>query len=191
MSDKPPKGEEMNQANQKSIVLRRKSFSVLSWAILVAMVFFAILAAEEIPSGAAHGPLTGIAACLGTIVLVRRIMGSRIVLGKSELEIVNPVFTYRIPYRLVAEVDTSQDGTLTIHTSEGGEISSVAFGGSLLDHFVGSSDRAAARIKEIVRQRRSPRTEAQARRTLTVSWIADFCLLATIGVAVAALLASG
>ncbi|WP_432077908.1 hypothetical protein [Streptomyces sp. YPW6] len=67
----------------------------------------------------------------------------------------------------------------------------AAFGGSLLDHFTGSSDRAVARIEEIVRQRRGPRTEEQSRRTITVSWIADFCLLATIGVAVAALLASG
>ncbi|MFD0421507.1 hypothetical protein [Streptomyces parvus] len=118
-------------------------------------------------------------------------MAFRIVLGESELKVVNPLFTYRIPYHLVMEVDTSKGGTLTVHTFEGGEIYATAFGGSLLDHFIGSLDRAAARVKEIFRQRRSPRTEAQARRTLTVSRIADFCLLATIGVAVAALLAPG
>ncbi|MFJ9182285.1 hypothetical protein ACIRQO_04310 [Streptomyces anulatus] len=181
----------MNQAKRKTIVMRRKSFSALSWAILAAMAFFATLAAEDVSSGAARGPLTGIAACLGTIVLVRRIAASRIELGESELKVVNPVFTYRIPYRMVTEVDTSQDGTLTIHTSEGGEIYSVAFGGSLLDHFIGTSDRAVARINETVRRRRSPRTEGPSRRTVTVSWIADFCLLGTIGVAVAALLAPG
>ncbi|MBM7056029.1 hypothetical protein [Streptomyces durocortorensis] len=141
--------------------------------------------------GLIKDPLIGVAACLGTIVLTRRIGTARIILGKSELKVVNPVFTYRVPYRLVMDVDTSTGGTLTVHTTEGEEIHSTAFGGSLLDHFFGTSDRAVARIKEIVRQRRGPRTEAQARRTLTVSWIADFCLLGTIGVAVAALLTSG
>lgn len=71
----------MNQAKRKTIVMRRKSFSALSWAILAAMAFFATLAAEDVSSGAARGPLTGIAACLGTIVLVRRIAASRIELG--------------------------------------------------------------------------------------------------------------
>ncbi|MFE3389655.1 hypothetical protein [Streptomyces anulatus] len=181
----------MNQVNQKKIVLRRISFVALSWTIMTVMAFIAAAAASSAFPDLSPGPLAGVAAALGTIVLTRRIGASRIMLGKSELIVVNPVFTYRIPYRLITEVDTSQDGTLTIHTAEGGEIYSIAFGGSLLDHFIGSSDRAAARIKDIVRQRRSPRTEAQARRTLTVSWIADFCLLATIGVAVTALLTSG
>lgn len=191
MKRRLPAGAAAKKTTRNAIVLRRSSFVVLSWTLSAAMAFLAALAAEDVASGAARGPLTGIAACLGTIVLVRRIGTSRIVLGESEPKVVNPVSTYRIPYRLVTEVDTSQDGTLTIHTSEGGEIYSVAFGGSLLDHFVGSSDRAVARIKESVRQRRSPRTEEQSRRTLTVSWIADFCLLATICVAVWALLASG
>ncbi|WP_162600166.1 hypothetical protein [Streptomyces sp. CS131] len=162
------------------------SFVMLSWTIMAVMIFCAAAAI-----GLIKDPLIGVAACLGTIVLTRRIGTARIILGKSELKVVNPVFTYWVPYRLVMDVDTSTDGTLTVHTTEGEEIHSTAFGGSLLDHFIGSSDRAVARIKETVRQRRSPRTEAQARRTLTVSWIADFCLLATIGVAVAALLASG
>ncbi|MGW8489958.1 hypothetical protein [Streptomyces sp. NPDC055886] len=158
---------------------------------MAAMAFFAALAVEDITPGAPRGPLSGVAACLGTITLTRRIGTSRIVLGKSALKVVNPVFTYRVPYRLVTNVDTSRDGTLTVHTIEGEEIHSTAFGGSLLDHFIGTSDRAVARIKETVRQRRSPRTQGPSRRTITVSWIADFCLLGTIGVAVAALLASG
>ncbi|MGW1298159.1 hypothetical protein [Streptomyces sp. NPDC002533] len=181
----------MNQANRKTIVLRRVSFVALSWTIVAVMAFIAAAAANLAISGDAPGPLSGVAAALGTIVLTRRIMASRIVLEKSELKVVNPLITYRIPYHLVMEVDTSQGGTLTVHTFEGEEIYATAFGGSLLDHFIGSSDRAAARIKEIVRQRRSPRTEAQARRTLTVSWIADFCLLGAICAAVWALLISG
>ncbi|MFE6699883.1 hypothetical protein [Streptomyces sp. NPDC057718] len=181
----------MKEKIRESVVLRRTSFVVLSWSAMALMSFIAAAAASMVSADDARGPLSGVAACLGTMVLVRRILASRIVLGDSELKVVNPVFTYQIPYRLVVEVDTSKDGTLTVHTSEGEEIYSTAFGGSLLDHFVGSSDRAVARIKETVRQRRSPRTEAQARRTLTVSWVADFCLLGTIGVAVAALLASG
>ncbi|MFE7048081.1 hypothetical protein ACFVAM_06915 [Streptomyces californicus] len=181
----------MKQTNRKSLVLRRKSFSVLSWTILAAMVFFAALAAEDVSSGAAHGPLTGIAACLGTIVLTRRITASRIVLEASELRVVNPIFTYRIPYHQVMEVDTSQNGTLTVYTFDGSEVYSTAFGGSLLDHFIGTSDRAVAQIKETVRERRVPRTKEESRRTLTVSWIADFCLLGTIGVVVAAILAPG
>ncbi|MFJ6612693.1 hypothetical protein ACIQPT_20730 [Streptomyces sp. NPDC091289] len=181
----------MNKTTRDTVVLRRKSFVMLSWTILAAMGFFAALAASDVSSGAARGPLIGVAACLGTTVLARRIGTARVVLGESELKVVNPVFTYRIPYRLVMEVDTSKHGTLTVHTTEGEEIYSTAFGGSLLDHFVGTSDRAVVRIKETARQRRGPRTEERSRRTITVSWIADFCLLGTVCVAVAALVVSG
>ncbi|MFB7482854.1 hypothetical protein ACFRMO_19845 [Streptomyces anulatus] len=60
----------MNQAKRKTIVMRRKSFSALSWAILAAMAFFATLAAEDVSSGAARGPLTGIAAWIADFCLL-------------------------------------------------------------------------------------------------------------------------
>ncbi|WP_141693641.1 hypothetical protein [Streptomyces sp. PTY087I2] len=67
------------------ITLHSRSFVALSQIILIAMALFVILAAEDVSSGAAGGPLSGIAACLGTIVLTRHIEASRIALGKSEL----------------------------------------------------------------------------------------------------------
>ncbi|WNF26845.1 hypothetical protein RI138_08340 [Streptomyces sp. C11-1] len=156
------------------------------------MAFIAAAAADLASSGDARGPLSGVAAALGTIALTRRIGAARVVLGKSELKIVNPIFTYRVPYRLVTEVNTSEDGTLTVHTSDGVEINATAFGGSLLDHYFRTSDRAVTRVQEIVRQRRGPRKDDdRSRRAITVSWIADICLLGTVCVAVAALLTPG
>lgn len=181
----------MNQANRNTIVLRRISFVVLCWTMMAAMAFTAAAAASVVTSGNASGPLSGVVAALGTIALIRRIGASRVILGKSELKMVNPLFTYRIPYHHVMEADTSGGGTLTVRTFDNEEFYSAGFGGSLLDHFIGSSGRAAERINETVRKRRVPRTEEQPRRTLTISWIADLCLFGAICVAGWVLLASG
>ncbi|MEU2432915.1 hypothetical protein ABZ611_26080 [Streptomyces sp. NPDC007861] len=182
----------MAESKVERVVLRRKSFPVLSWTIMIVLGAFAVAAAGSIESGAARGPLIGVAACLGTIALVRRILCSRIVLGKISLKVVNPVFTYELPYRLVAQVKTATNGTLTVDMVDGHEVYATAFGGSLLDHFVGSSEKAATRLQEAVRQRRGRLgVGVSARRTLTVSWIADLCTLGAVGVLIAAIAVGG
>ncbi|MEU0087354.1 hypothetical protein [Streptomyces sp. NPDC006274] len=175
-------------------VLRRKSFSVLSWTIVLAMGLGAVGATDmAVWSDDPQGPLTGVALCFATIALVRRVLCARVVLDPGVLRVVNPLFTYVVPYRLVSEVGTGKDGTLKVRTTEGGEIYATGFGGSLLDHFVGSADRAAERLREVARQRRGRRDgEAEsARRTVTVSWVGDVCLVTALGVAVAAVVSGG
>ncbi|MGW4722390.1 hypothetical protein [Streptomyces sp. NPDC004291] len=179
--------------NPRRMVLRRWSFPVLSWISVLVLGLLNILfiaAAEE--SGAGGESFMASAVCLVTIALIRRVLCSRIVLGADALRVVNPLMTYVIPYRLVSEVGTSKDGTLTVRTTEGGEVYATAFGGSLLDHFVGSADRAVVRVREVVRQRRNQRgAEEEARKFVTVSWIADLCLLIAVGLAVATAIGVG
>lgn len=64
----------MNQANRKTIVLRRISFVALPWTTVTVMAFTAAAAARLAISGDAPGPLSGVAAALETIVLTQRII---------------------------------------------------------------------------------------------------------------------
>ncbi|MFF0965509.1 hypothetical protein ACWDQO_06870 [Streptomyces sp. NPDC003703] len=126
------------------------------------------------------GPISGVAACFFTIALTRRIMGSRIVLGSSALTVVNPLITYTVPYRAVAEVRGGGGETLNLVTQQGDEIYCTGFGGSLIDSFVKSADRAAECIEQQVRRRRRATEKAQVTKKLTVSWIADVCTVGAV-----------
>ncbi|MEV7087926.1 hypothetical protein AB0O07_18890 [Streptomyces sp. NPDC093085] len=91
------------------------------------------------------------------------------------MTVVNPLVTYTVPYGAVTEVRGGGGETLNLVTRTGDEIHCTAFGGSVIDSFVGSAARSAERIEQRVKRRRKTAPQAQMTKKLTVSWIADVC----------------
>ncbi|MER6442256.1 hypothetical protein ABT275_38880 [Streptomyces sp. NPDC001185] len=164
--------------NREDEFLRRTSFKILSWVFTAGFGVVAVgllISLFHHPEG---GPVIGLAACLFTIALTRRIMGSRIVLSASAVTVVNPLITYTVPYATVAEVRGGGGGTLNLVTRTGDEIYCTGFGGSVIDSFIGSADRAVERIEPRVRHARRSTQQAQMAQRFTISCVAD---VSTIG----------
>ncbi|MFF4104913.1 hypothetical protein [Streptomyces sp. NPDC001903] len=147
-----------------------------------ALVIGVVMASDGLDRAA----LEVMAACLGVVAFCRRITGSRIVLDRRGVTIVNPVFTYEVPYRYVARVENDRRGNLVVTTSQAVEISSVGYAGSIIDNFVGSTDKAVAQIKAALAERRDLRGDAAPVRRWTRAWVADVC---TVGMVVCVVLA--
>ncbi|WP_159047220.1 hypothetical protein [Streptomyces sp. XY332] len=166
----------MNTQGRK--VLRRKSFIAMS---AICTTGFGVFAVGVVGSIVVRGPdsdaLGVVAVCLGVIAFIRRITGSRIVLGEKVLTVVNPVFTHDIPYRYVASVAADSGGNLIITTSQAVDIGAFGFAGSLVDHFVGSTDRTVAQIKAGLAERRDLRGDSRTLRRFTREWVADGCIV--------------
>ncbi|MER5733354.1 hypothetical protein ABT084_34340 [Streptomyces sp. NPDC002138] len=157
-------------------VLRRKSFIVLSALFTTGFGIMALGFGVSMTGGMPpQGALAVMAACLGVIAFCRRITGSRIVLGQHVLSVVNPVFTYNVPYRYVAKVTSDPRGNLVVTTRDAVDIRPVGFAGSLIDHFVGSTDRAVAELKAALAEPRDLRGDSRPVRQWTRSWVADGC----------------
>lgn len=165
--------------------MRRWTFRILSWSFTLIFGLgaagFLISVAYRVQSGA----LAVAAACLGTVALTRRVCGSRIILSQSALIVVNPIVTYRVPYSSLIEAPKSRNGTLVVTAREIGEINSRGFGGSLVDHFVGTTDRAVEQIKDRLKVRPKPDGTVTEKR-FTRSWVADMCIIGAVVCAIAA-----
>ncbi|MFK0050486.1 hypothetical protein ACIQU4_41590 [Streptomyces sp. NPDC090741] len=135
-----------------------------------------MLPGGETPGGLDPSLLTGMAIFLGMIAFVRRIAESRVILGRQRVTVVNPLFTYDIPCRHVAKVAADQNGNPVITTLQAVEIQPLGFAGSILDHFVGSSDKAVAVIKAIMAGHRTGDDALPVRRP-TRAWVTDGCVL--------------
>lgn len=90
---------------------------------------------------------------------------------------VNPLFSHFVLYRDIVRVDDTS--SLVLVTNSGDEVSAVAFGGSVIDHFVGSTSRASERVRERVKRARKV-SGLNSSRTITRSWIADACILGSL-----------
>ncbi|MEY2232984.1 hypothetical protein [Streptomyces virginiae] len=162
-------------------MLRRKSFVFLSLLFTVLLGGFILDAWVSMAGGGPDADaLTVMAVMLGGIAFIRRITGSRIVLSEKVLTVVNPVFTHDIPYRYVASVAADNGGNLIITTLQAVEIGAFGFGGSLVDHFVGSTDRTVSQIKAGLSERRDLRGDSRTVRRITRAWVADGCTVGMI-----------
>ncbi|WP_353940129.1 hypothetical protein ABII15_00060 [Streptomyces sp. HUAS MG91] len=167
-------------------ILRRTSFTILSWVVTIGFGLVAVGLVISLTYHFEGGPTAGLAACLFVIALSRRIMGSHIVLGSSALTVVNPLITFTVPYGAVTEVRGGGGETLNLVTRAGDEIYCTAFGGSIIDRFVSSADRACERIERQIRRGRKGSRQAPVTKKFTVSWIADGCALGAVVCAVMA-----
>ncbi|MFE9559348.1 hypothetical protein ACFYOD_38725 [Streptomyces sp. NPDC006703] len=169
-----------NQTRSKA--LRRKSTLILSWVFTLCFGFAGLLIAE-VNSWEHSGPMSGTAACFGTVALARRVWGSRIVMA-GQLVIVNPVFTYRIPYRSIRNVSANDRGSLIVQETNENFLYASAFSGSLIDMLTGSTDRAVKSINEYRHATSLPESSTSSVRTVTRAWSADAFLVAAIACAV-------
>jgi hypothetical protein len=167
--------------------LRRTSYRILSWTSTLAFGLAALGVGLSMADGLQSGPLTGVTVTLGVVALVRRIWGSKIILDKSTIAVVNPIFTYTIPARDVLKVEASSGGTLSIQTIHGDLIPSAGFAGSLIDHMVGSTIRAIDQVNEYVARTRHSQSNLIATRRVSTSRLADMCTVGAVVCAIAAL----
>ncbi|MFG2757278.1 hypothetical protein [Streptomyces wuyuanensis] len=165
-------------------MLRRQSFRVLAVLIFAlvggasALAFYDALWRDE-PDGwmAAALILAGGAFCY-------RITSSRVHAGEGSLTVVNPLFSYEVPYGSIHKIEVSGSGSLTvlpkerIADTEGEGYLVVGFAGSLLDRLFKTSDKAAAELKKYrSRGRRAPGADGPIRRKLVADVVADVMLL--------------
>ncbi|MFF8352973.1 hypothetical protein ACF063_05935 [Streptomyces chartreusis] len=113
------------------------------------------------------------AAVLAATAVLRRISSCRVLLLPDSIQVENPISSYRIPYAVVLDVHAAHTGGLEIETRRGTIIRCFAFGGSLLDNFFKSSERAAAEIQgELAskKPREMPGAEGEMRRSIRCGW---------------------
>lgn len=166
---------------ERPTALRRKTFAVLSLVFTTLPGAFFLLAWVSMAgSGPDKDALSVMAAMLGGVAFIRRITGARIVLDEEGVSVVNPLFTHDVPYRYVAKVRSDNGGTLTITTTQAAEIGAFGFTGSVVDNFVGSTDRAVAQINARLAERRGLRGKYPTVRRYTQAWVADICSIAML-----------
>ncbi|MGW5018444.1 hypothetical protein [Streptomyces cacaoi] len=158
----------------------------MSWLATVAGLAFACWAGSLLGNNFYADVYLVMAAGMAFATFGRRIMSSRVILGKDFLSVVNPILSYRVPYERIAKITRESSGTLLVVTLEGKEIASTGFGGSFLDYFVGSTDKAVHVIDQQVRKRRKSAGIGEV-PTIRYSWdpVAD---LSALGILVCLLL---
>ncbi|MFD5017220.1 hypothetical protein, partial [Streptomyces chartreusis] len=97
----------------------------------------------------------------------------RVVLLPDSVQVENPIRSYRIPYAVVLDVRAAHTGGLEIETRRGAVIRCFAFGGSLLDNFFKTSERAAAEIQSELASKKcmeAPGTAGEVHRSTRRGW---------------------
>ncbi|MFE4674254.1 hypothetical protein [Streptomyces sp. NPDC056723] len=170
--------------------LRRKSFRVLSSVFTIGFTGVAVGAGMTLSDGLDSGAFAVMAACLCVVTLARRIWCSRIILEGNSITLINPLFTYIIPYREIGNAQSDKGGTLVISTRGYGDISCIGFGGSLIDSMVGSTDRAVEIINARLKTKYKPQrgVQPQAAKRITFSPLADLCFFGALSCVVAAVI---
>ncbi|MEU6243062.1 hypothetical protein [Streptomyces sp. NPDC047024] len=177
----------MGLSRREDEVLRRVSFVVFSWVVTVGFGTVGAGVLASLMYSVDGDRIAAAGSCLFTVAVGRRIMGSRVVLGPSALTVVNPLVTYTVPYGSVAEIRGGGGATLNLVTGTGEEIYCTGFGGSVIDAFVRSADRAAERIEQrLGRRRRNAKSGPGVTKRLTVEWVADVCGIGAVVCAITA-----
>ncbi|MFJ6604097.1 hypothetical protein [Streptomyces lydicus] len=165
---------------RKAVKLRRKSQRILQWSSSAVLLFLAALVVERMGFHGRNKAEVGLTASFATIFLVQRICRSRVLILQDEICVVNAVFKYSVARSAVAQVFVDIGGNLKLKTASGEEVYVAAYSGSLIDHFVGSSDRAAKRIRQYVKMKTATSRDSAVRRGLAISWLSDIWLVAAV-----------
>jgi hypothetical protein len=103
---------------------------------------------------AAHGfrqGWQGIPAFFLTSGVIGRIANCKVELRPDEISVVNPLRTYSLPMSSVRGACVDEGGTLVVQFGAESEAGAYAFGGSLVDRLMRTSDSAAVEIRGWVR----------------------------------------
>lgn len=163
-----------------AVKLRRKSPRILQWLFSGLLLFLAALVVERMGF---HGPNkaeVGLTASFATIFLIQRIFRTRVLIFQDEVCVVNAVFKYSVARSAVAQVLVDIRGNLKLKTTSGEEIYVAAYSGSLIDHFVGSSERAAEAIRQHVKMKTAAPRDSAVRRKIAFSWLSEVWLVAAV-----------
>ncbi|MEU2547375.1 PH domain-containing protein [Streptomyces roseolus] len=119
----------------------------ISWAVVAGLGIGMIVAVYRVTevNGFRMG-WQGIPAFLALAGAIGRVANCKVILDEQGLTVVNPFRTHRLPKPAVKDVSVDEGGTLEIHLEGGRVVSAFAFGGSVVDHFMGSSAKAQRRI---------------------------------------------
>jgi hypothetical protein len=137
----------------------------------------------------------GAAIALGVGAMAYRTTRSRIHFADTSLTIVNPVFSYEIPYSAIRRIEVNQSGSLVIlpkefmADAEREEYFAVGYAGSLLDRVFKTSERAARELRKAHKKgRRLEGSGGPTRRRVVADPVAESMMLAASGCMLAALI---
>ncbi|WKV74070.1 hypothetical protein AW27_022735 [Streptomyces sp. PCS3-D2] len=175
-------------------VLRRRSFRVLALLVLALFCGGSVLGLYDGLWKDERDGWFAAALLLAAGSFAYRITRSRVHAGESSLTVVNPLFSYEVPYGSIHRIEVSGSGSLTVLPkervvdTEGEGYLVVGFAGSLLDRFFKTSDKAAAELKKYrSRGRRAPGADGPVHRKVVADVVADAMLLTAAVCAVCAL----
>ena len=130
-----------------AIELRRKSWRVLSWVVILGLGVGMIAAVGKVTSvNGFRAGWQGIPVFLALAGAIGKVAHCKVILRGDILVVVNPLRTYIVPAVAIQDVRVGDDGTLEVRLHTGKIVSVFAFGGSLVDRFSRTSDRAAREI---------------------------------------------
>ncbi|MEU8540781.1 hypothetical protein AB0C52_12490 [Streptomyces sp. NPDC048717] len=175
----------MEQDAVKKVVLRRVSWLVIAWVIILGLGALAIAAVLNVTS--VHGfrrGWQGIPVFLLLAGIAGRVANCKVMLGKDLLTVVGPLRTHRIPKAAIRGVPVDSQGSLDIDLGKESKVWVFAFGGSLVDHYVGSTRKAQQEIKAWLRSSPAggaPQATAEPQTQWTRCWSADSSLALGLG----------
>ncbi|MFB7917371.1 PH domain-containing protein [Streptomyces sp. NPDC056061] len=133
-------------------MLRRRSWPVLSGIFVLGLGIVTIAAVYKVSS--VNGFRTGwqgIPVYLALAGIIGRVVSCKVIVRDEVLLVVNPLRTHIVPRTAIRAVSVTDDGTLEVALDEDRTIPVFAFGGSLVDRFRGTSDRAGRSIDQWLR----------------------------------------
>ncbi|MFF5280520.1 PH domain-containing protein [Streptomyces sp. NPDC013171] len=120
---------------------------VISWVVILGLGIGMLAAVYEVTS--VNGFRTGwqgIPVFLVLAGIAGRVANSKVILGEDVLTVVNPLRTHHLPKAAICDASVGDDGTLEVRLDGDRTVSVFAFGGSLVDRFAGSSEKAQRKI---------------------------------------------
>ncbi|MFF9347722.1 PH domain-containing protein [Streptomyces sp. NPDC014734] len=88
----------------------------------------------------------GIPVYLALAGIIGRVASCKVILDDDALQVINPFRTHTMARNAIRSVSVTDDGTLELELDGHRTIPVFAFGGSLVDRFRGTSDRAGRSI---------------------------------------------
>ncbi|MFF0425914.1 PH domain-containing protein [Streptomyces sp. NPDC004520] len=133
---------------------------VISWIVVLGLGIGMLAAVYKVTSvnGFRMG-WQGMPVFLALAGIIGKVANCKVILGEDALTVVNPLRTHHLPKAAIRDVSVGDDGTLEVHLGGDRTVSAFAFGGSIVDRFKGSSEKARRRIDAWLL---SPRTEIES-----------------------------
>lgn len=159
----------------EAVTLRRKSWPILTWGgIFAVWVVYPFGVHSSLKHDNFRDVWLVLAAFLVVTAVLRRIGSCRVRMLADKFAVENLFFTYQVPYALLSNVDGGAASGIEMVTHDGSKISPFGFGGSLVDSFFKTSERAAG----IMRGRMEVGTPlssetSELRRTFRWCWTSD------------------